>query len=101
MIIAKFLSSFPVFPNYTFLIIKSCPESTAEKQGKIWWPVARWDGLEVPLVQVILGGFWVILDSFYWLGIISGGFRWFAVLAVTQVSQHAEQLTLYYTHGRT
>ena len=45
MIIARFL---PVFPHSTFIIMKSCSKSIAEKQGKIWWLVARWGGWGVP-----------------------------------------------------
>ena len=56
---------------------------------------------EVPLVQVVLGGFWVISGGFCWLRITSDGFMWFAVLVVTSISQHTEHLTLYYTYGRT
>ena len=51
-------------------------------------------------MQVVLGGFWVVSDGFCWLRIISDGFRWFAVLVVTPIVQHTEELTLYYTHGR-
>ena len=61
--------------------------------------VVGWWG--VPLVQVILVGFWVVWDGFCWLRGTSDGFRWFAVLVVTSVSQHTEHLTLYCTHGRT
>ena len=59
----------------------------------------RWWG--VPLVQVVLGGFWVVLDGLCWLRVTSDGFRWFAVLVFTSISQHTEHLTLYCTHGRT
>ena len=58
-------------------------------------------GWGVLLVQVVLGGFWVILGGFFWLRVTSDGFRWFVVLAVTSVSQNTEHLTLYCTHGRT
>ena len=58
-----------------------------------WWGV--------PLVQVVLGGFWMVLDGVCWLRVTSDGFRWFAVLVVTSVSQHTEHLTLYRTDGRT
>ena len=51
-------------------------------------------------MQVVLGGFWVILDDFCWLRVISDGFRWFAALVVKPISQHTEHLTLYCTHGR-
>ena len=50
-------------------------------------------------MQVVLGGFWVVSDGFCQLRMISDGFRWFAVLVVTPVSKHTEELTLYYTHG--
>ena len=91
MIIARFLS---FFPNSAFLIMKSSSKSTAGKQSKIWWLVARWGGWGFPLVQVVL-------DGFCWLRIISDGFRRFAVLVVTPVAKHTEALSLYYTHGRT
>ena len=35
--------------------MKSCSKSTVEKQGKIWWLVARSGGWGVTLVQVVLG----------------------------------------------
>ena len=57
--------------------------------------------LGVLLVQVVLGGFWVVLDDFCWLRVTSDGFRWFAVLVVTSVLQHTEHLTLYGTHAGT
>ena len=63
--------------------------------------VEKGGGGGVPLGQVVLGGFWVISDSFCWLRVISDGFREFAVLVVTSVSQHTEHLTRYCTHGRT
>ena len=53
------------------------------------------------LAQVVLGGFWVVLDDFCWVRVTSDGFRWFTVLVVTSVSQSTERLTLYCTHGRT
>ena len=81
--------------------MKSCSKSTAEKEGKIWWLNAWWGGWRVPLVQVVLGGFRVVSDDFCELRIILDGFRWFAVLVVTPIPQHTEELTLYYTHGRT
>ena len=28
-------------------------------------------------------------------------FRWFVILVVASIAQHSEELTLYYTHGRT
>ena len=46
------------FCNSTFLIMKSCSKSTAEKQGKICWLVARWNG-----------------------GWFLGGLRWFLLVA--------------------
>ena len=52
-------------------------------------------------MQVVLGPFWVISGVFCWLRIISDGFRWFAVLVVTIISKHTEELTLYSTHGHT
>ena len=55
----------------------------------------------VPLVQVVLGGFWGVLDGFCWLRVTSDGFRVFAVLVVTSISQHTKHLTLYCTHGHT
>ena len=57
-------------------------KSTAEKEGKIWWLVARWGGWGVPLMQVALGGFWVVLGGFCWLSITSDGF------VVTPISQY-------------
>ena len=51
--------------------------------------------------QVVLGGFWVVSDAFSWLRVISDGFRWFAVLVVTRISQHTEELFLYCAHERT
>ena len=94
MIIARFL---PFFPNSTFLIVKSCSKSTAENQVKIWWLVCvvGWR------VGIPLDGFSVVSDGLYRLRVISDGFRWFAVLIVTPVSQHTEESTLYCTHGRT
>ena len=53
------------------------------------------------LVQVALGGLWVVSDGFCWLRVTSDGFRWFAVLVVTSISQRTEHLALYCTHGRT
>ena len=58
-----------------------------------------WRG--VPLVQVVLGGFWVVSDSFCSLKVTLDGFSWFVVLLVTSISQHTEHLTLYCTDGRT
>ena len=52
-------------------------------------------------MQLVLGGFWVVLDDFCWLRVISDGFRWFAVLIIKPISQNTECLTLYCTHGRT
>ena len=52
-------------------------------------------------MQVVLGGFWVVLDDFCWLRVTSDGFRWFAVLVVKSILQHIEHLTLYCTHGST
>ena len=52
-------------------------------------------------MQVVLGGFWVVLDAFCWVKGTSDGFRWFAVLVVISISQRTEHLTLYCTHGRT
>ena len=54
----------------------------------------------IPLGQVVLCGFWVVLDSFCWLRVISDVFRWFAVLVNTPIPQHTEELTLSCTHGR-
>ena len=51
--------------------------------------VVEWWG--VLLVQVVLGGLWVVLYGFCWLRVISGG----------ATSQHTEELTLYCTHERT
>ena len=65
------------------------------------WFVARWGGWGFPLVQVVLGGFQVVLKHFCWLRMISDGFWWFAALVITPILQHTEELTLYYTHGRT
>ena len=45
--------------------------------------------------------FGLFLDDFCWLRIISDGFRLFAVLVITPISQPTEELTSYYTHGRT
>ena len=98
MISTRFL---PFLTNSTFLITKSCSKLTVEKQGKSWWLVARWGCWKIPLVQVVLGGFSVVLDGFCWLRIISDCFRWFAVLVVTPILQNTEELFLYYTHGRT
>ena len=61
--------------------------------------VVGWFG--VLLVQVVLGGFWVVLDGFCWVKVTSDGFRWLAVLVVISISQRTERLTLYCTHGRT
>ena len=52
-----------------------------------WWGV--------PLVQVVLGSFWVVLDGFCWLRVTFDGFRGFAASVVTSISQDTEQLTLY------
>ena len=52
-------------------------------------------------MQVVLGGFWVVLDGFFWLRVTSDGFKWFAVLVVTSISQHTENLTLYRNYGHT
>ena len=60
--------------------------------------VVEWQG--VPVKQVVSGGFWVVFDGFRWLRVISDGFRWFAVLVVTRISQHTEELFLYHTHER-
>ena len=57
--------------------------------------------LGILLVQVVLGGFWVVFDGFCWVKVTSDGFRWFAVLVVISVPQRTERLTLYCTHGRT
>ena len=45
-----------------------------------WWGV--------PLVQVVLSGFSVVSDDFCWLRVSSDGYRWFAVLVVTSISEH-------------
>ena len=76
-------------------------KSTAEKYGKIWRLVARWGGWGVPLAQIVLSGFWVVSDGFCWLRMLSDGFGWFAISVDTLISQHTEELTLYYTHCRT
>ena len=52
-------------------------------------------------MQVVLGGFWVVLDGFCWVKVTSDVFRWLAVLVVISISQRTERLTLYCTHGRT
>ena len=52
-------------------------------------------------MQVVLGGFWVVLDNFCWLRVISDGFSWFAVLVVKSVLRYTEHLLFYCTHGRT
>ena len=57
--------------------------------------------LGVLLAQVGLAGVWVVLDDFCWMRVTSDGFRWFAVLVVTSISQHTEHLTLYCTRGGT
>ena len=49
----------------------------------------------------ISGGFWVVFNGFCWLRVLLDGFRWFAVLVVTRISQHIEELFLYFTHKRT
>ena len=90
MSVTRFL---PCFCNPTLLIMKSCSKSTAKKQGKIWWLIARWVGWGVALVQVVLDGFWVVSDGFCWLRIISDCFRLFAVLVATPISQHTEELS--------
>ena len=41
----------------------------------------------------------MVSDGFCWLRVTSDGFRWFAVLVVTSISQHTEHLTLYCTRG--
>ena len=41
MIVTRVL---PIFPNSTFMIMKSCSKPTAEKHGKIWLLVAQWGG---------------------------------------------------------
>ena len=51
--------------------------------------------------SLVAGVFWVVSDGFCWLRVTSDGFRWFAVLVVTSVSQHTEHLLFYCTHGRT
>ena len=57
--------------------------------------------LGILLVQVVLGGFWVVLDGFCWVKVTSDGFRWLAALVVISISQRTERLTLFCTHGRT
>ena len=57
-----------------------------------------------PVVQVVLGGFWVVSDGFCWFQVILvilDGLRWFAILVVTRILQHAKELFLYCIHGRT
>ena len=61
--------------------------------------MAEWR--RVPVKQVVSGGFWLVSDGFCRLRVISDGFRWFAVLVVTRISQHTEELFLYHTHERT
>ena len=58
-----------------------------------WWGVR--------LVQVVFSSFWVVSDGFCRLRIILDGSRCLAVLLVTPIPQHTEELTLYYTLGRT
>ena len=81
--------------------MKSCSKAATEKQGKICWLVARWSDVGVPVKQVVSVGLWMVYDIFCWLQLMSGGFRWFAVLVVTPVSQHIEELFLCCTHERT
>ena len=52
-----------------------------------WWGVL--------LVQVDLGGLWLVSDGFCWLRVILDGFSWFADLVVKSISQHAVHLTLW------
>ena len=59
----------------------------------------EWRG--VPVKEVVSDGFWVVSDDFCWLGMISDGFRWVAVLVVTRISQNTEELFLYYANERT
>ena len=40
-------------------------------------------------------------SDFCWLWVIFFGFKWFDVLVVTRISQHKEELFLYFTHERT
>ena len=97
LVIRDHCQIYPFFPNSTFLIMKSCKQ---QKKKVIFGGSLR-GGVAggVPLMQVVLGGFWVVSDGFCQLRMISDGFRWFAVLVVTPVSKHTEKLTLYYTHG--
>ena len=46
-------------------------------------------------MKVVLGGFWMVSNGFYWLRVTLDGLRWFAL-----ISQHTEYLTLYCIHGR-
>ena len=76
--------------------MKSYSKSTAVLVARC---AVEWQ--RVPVKQVVSGGFWVVSDGFCWLRVISNGFRWFAVLVVTRISQHTEELFLYYTQERT
>ena len=73
-----------------------------QQKNKVWFvgslcgEVAGGSG-EASSFGWFLGGFrW-----FFWLRVISDGFRWFAVLVVTQISRHSEELFLYCTHEHT
>ena len=61
--------------------------------------VVEWWG--VPIKQVVSGGFCVVSDGFCCLRVISDGFRWFAVLVVTRIAQHSQELFLHWAHERT
>ena len=66
------------FPNFTFLIKKPCSRSTAEKQGKNWWLVARWCGGGSNGEGSVIANFGGFLD---WLQVVSSGFGWFHVVS--------------------
>ena len=57
--------------------MKSFSKSTAEKQGKICWLVARWSGGgKVGRVkQLVSVGLWEVSDGFCWLRVILDGFK--------------------------
>ena len=64
------------FCNSTFLIMKSCSKSTAEKQGKICWLVARWSGggfQQKEWFRVVSGWFPMVSVGCGWYRMVSGG----------------------------
>ena len=73
-----------------FSWLRNHVQSQHQKNKVIFGSFSAVGWLGVPMVQVVFGSFWGVLDGFCWLRVTSDGFRWFAVLVIISVSQHTE-----------